>query len=172
MSKIDQSLSNVFGVEPLYPPPPLVPEKNEIVPVIEHPIQNAASVIPDQDDDLEHDLAAIRNNIHTLIRSGQDAFESVIHIAKAEERISAFEVANSYLSNLAAINMQLITLHEKKKKMKESSKPDKNQGAIVNNGGTTNIAFVGTTKQMMEHMSKNGMIQPIIEDTSDDDDPK
>lgn len=166
MSKIDQSLSEVFGVEPLYNKQEqtniaLSKQSQEVVPV---------STTSSDDEDLDMDIAMIRNNIHTLIRSGQEAFESVIHIAKAEERISAFEVGNSYLSNLAAINMQLLSLHEKKKKIKEQPKDKPTGGQIVNNGGTTNIAFVGTTKEMMAHMSKQGMIQPPAQDDDDDGD--
>jgi hypothetical protein len=153
MSKIDKSLSELFGVDPLYDP---ANQTNTLATVqIVDPEQRAIEVINDPDSsDMEQDVAMIRNNMHAMIREGQEAFSALIHIAKAEERISAFEVCNSYLANLTEMNMQLMTLHEKKKKLKMMSS-DKSSGAIVNNGGTTNIAFVGTTKEMLEHIKKS-----------------
>lgn len=162
MSKLDTSLSELFGVDPLYP-------KQEIA-VLPDPETKAIAVMNDPDsDDLDQDIALIRNNIHCLIRSGQEAFESVIHIAKAEEKISAFEVGNAYLTSLAAINMQLLSLHEKKKKIKTPVKgAEEKQSQIVNNGGTTNIAFVGTTKQMMESLKSQGMLDDVIDNDTDE----
>lgn len=159
MSKVDQSLSELFGVDPIYPTQELTPieTKNSVVPVQE-------TVIDPDMDELDQDIALIRNNIHSLIRSGQDAFESVIHIAKSEEKVSAFEIGNAFLANLASINMQLITLHEKKKKIKTQDSSDKSNAKIVNNGGTTNIAFVGTTKDILNQMKQQGMIGEKTED--------
>ena len=152
MSKIDKSLSDLFGVDPLYPIQKKEDVITEIVPI--DPEQRAIDAALDPDaTDLEEDAAMIRNNLHGLIRNGNEAFEAIIHIAKAEERISAFEVANNMLANLTSINMQLIDLHAKKKKLKQMGAGDKKtEGAIVNNGGTTNIAFVGTTKELLARM--------------------
>lgn len=153
MSKVDQSLSELFGVDPIYSTQELTPieTNHSIVPVQE-------TVVDTNMDELDQDIALIRNNIHSLIRSGQDAFESVIHIAKSEEKISAFEIGNAFLANLASINMQLITLHEKKKKIKNQDGSGKSDAKIVNNGGTTNIAFVGTTKDILNQIKQQGMI--------------
>ncbi|HET8687161.1 MAG TPA: hypothetical protein VFM18_10955 [Methanosarcina sp.] len=152
MSKVDQSLSEVFGVDPIYDDT----SKTEIMTVQQTEIQPVQIVSDDPDmDEIDVDIAVIRNNLHALIRSGQDAFESVIHIAKAEEKISAFEIGSLYLSNLASINMQLLALHEKKKKIKQT---DDSKTKIVNNGGTTNIAFVGTTKDMLQQLKSQGLI--------------
>lgn len=153
MSKIDKSLSELFGVDPLY-------QNTEIQPVAELQVIDAETraieVINDPDSsDMEQDIAMIRNNMHSLLREGQEAFGALIHIAKAEERVSAFEVCNAYLANLTNMNMQLLSLHEKKKKIKNMGKTKEESGGIVNNGGTTNIAFVGTTKEMLEHIRKN-----------------
>lgn len=158
MSKIDKSLSELFGVDPLYPE-----QTNTELQVVDRE-HKAIAVMNDPDSsDLDQDIALIRNNIHALIRSGQEAFESVIHIAKAEERISAFEVGNAFLANLASINMQLLSIHEKKKKIQSPVKGEEKPGQIVNNGGTTNIAFVGTTKELMESIKKQGMLDQVID---------
>ena len=149
MSKIDKSLSELFGVDPTYSEVP----KMEIQVVDAETRALEVFVDPDSTD-MEQDVAMIRNNMHALLREGQDAFSTLIHIAKTEEKVSAFEVANAYLSNLTEMNMKLISLHEKKKKMKSIGKEDK-PGTIVNNGGTTNIAFVGTTKDILENYRKN-----------------
>lgn len=153
MSKIDKSLSELFGVDPLYQP---IEQQTTELQVID-PETRAIEVINDPDSsDMEQDIAMIRNNMHSLLREGQEAFGALIHIAKAEERVSAFEVCNAYLANLTSMNMQLLSLHEKKKKIKGMGKTkDEGQGGIVNNGGTTNIAFVGTTKEMLEHIRKS-----------------
>lgn len=156
MSKIDKSLSEIFGVDPLYQPSEQIVES--AIQVID-PEQRAIEVIGDPDSsDMEQDVAMIRNNMYALIREGQEAFGALIHIAKAEERVSAFEVCNAYLANLTEMNMKLLSLHERKKKMK--SAPDKKDTGIVTNaGGTTNIAFVGTTKELLEQFKKSNKEQ-------------
>lgn len=157
MSKIDKSLSEMFGVDPMYEDKPT---KTEQLPVVVDPESRAIQVFEDPDStDMETDAAQIRNNLHQLINQGQEAFESLIHIAKTEEKISAFDIANQMLSNLSNINLQLLALHEKKKKMKmadqQKKQADKGQAGIVNNGGTTNIAFVGTTAELLDRIKKN-----------------
>lgn len=145
---MDKSLSNLFGVEPIYSEEKKSTDIVELEQTSEHKL---IEVFNDPDStDLDQDIALIRNNLHAMIRDGKEAFDSLIHIAKAEERVSAFEVSNAYLANLTQMNMQLLQLHEKKLKIKTMKKDNKDQPQIINNGGTTNIAFVGTTKDLLK----------------------
>lgn len=176
MSKVDQSLSKIFDVEPLYPRDsditPMIPDDSQMVPleaddsaVVPMEDRSAAVVELQADDEaqMDQDIERVRQNLHSLIHEGQEAFKDLIHIAKAEEKVSAFEVSNAYLGTLTAMNMQLIQLHEKRRKLKQAAKEDAPAGGVVINGGTANIAFVGTTKELMEHRKrqKQSGVPPI-----------
>lgn len=165
MSKVDQSLSKIFDVEPLYPRDevvPMIPDDSALI-----PMEDRSDVIPMEISDeaqMDQDIERVRQNLHGLIHEGQEAFKDLIHIAKAEEKVSAFEVSNAYLGTLTAMNMQLIQLHEKRRKLKQAAKEDAPSSGVVINGGTANIAFVGTTKELMEHrkrIKQNGGVPPI-----------
>lgn len=165
MSKVDQSLSKIFDVEPLYPRDevvPMIPDDSALI-----PMEDRSDVIPMEISDetqMDQDIERVRQNLHGLIHEGQEAFKDLIHIAKAEEKVSAFEVSNAYLGTLTAMNMQLIQLHEKRRKLKQAAKEDAPSNGVVINGGTANIAFVGTTKELMEHrkrLKQNGGVPPI-----------
>lgn len=174
MSKVDQSLSKIFDVEPLYPKDsdivPMIPDDSNLVPMEVDdsqiiPMEDRQIISKDVSDDeqMDQDIERVRQNLHGLIQEGQEAFKDLIHIAKAEEKVSAFEVSNAYLGTLTAMNMQLIQLHEKRRKLKQAAKEDAPSSGVVINGGTANIAFVGTTKELMEHrkrLKQNGGLPP------------
>lgn len=170
MSKIDKNLSAIFGVDPMYPDEP--EKRFEVVPT-PSPEDRAIEAFNDPDaTDLDRDTALVRNNLHAIIHEGQEAFEKLIAIAKSEEKVSAFEVANAMLANLANINVTLLKVHEQKRKMKmaDKAKVESSTSGIVNNGGTTNIAFVGTSKDLMKHLKNSNILEQIQSELPSEDD--
>lgn len=171
MSRIDKSLSKVFGVDPMH----AEDEPQESSFALVTPEDRAIAAFNDADaTDLDKDAALVRSNLHAIITEGQAAFEKLIMIAKEEEKVSAFEVANNMLANLTNINMTLLKVHEQKRKMKMADKAksatEGSPGQIVNNGGTTNIAFVGSSKDLMKHLKDSNVLEQAMKELPSEED--
>ena len=146
MTRIDNALGNKFNVDVTD-----VEVKSISTTTIDTPIS-----IPNNDT-LEEDAAAVRKILYSLLKSGEESFDDLSKIARAEESPRAFEVLNSYLSNLSAISMQLIDLHEKKSKIKNSKPKEETQQAINNGTVNNNTVFVGTTADLQDALKKINM---------------
>ena len=137
---IDDKLSEVFNLEPIQGE--VITKDNEVI----VPLDKA----------IEYDCEKSRNNLHSLLQSGQDALNYAIDIAKDSENPRAFEVVGNLMKNLADINHQLLDIHIKKQKM-TSKEPEKLTGTITQNNNTV---FVGTSSdlnRMIEKMTKGDL---------------
>lgn len=143
--KIDENLSNVFGLEPINS------TRNEVIDVIPKDVHN--SVVCNEK--IETDYDRTRSNLYDLLQNGQDALLHALEVAKQSEHPRAFEVVGNLMKQLADINEQLMTLHMKKQKLdmpiaKESTE---NSKQVTNN----NAIFVGSTSElskMIHNMTK------------------
>ncbi len=145
MSKIDTSLSTVFGVEAIPP---------SAGPVVEYKEPKTPSTDP------EDEFDGVRSNIEGLIEKGETALESLTDIAVSEESPRAFEVLNTMISTLSDLSMKLVELEERKVKLKKLRQdaatavdPESGQPSTVNNS----IVFVGTTSELHEQIAKRLM---------------
>lgn len=139
MSRYDTALSATFGV----PPTP----KQQVVQYPSNPPSTTPT--PDAEDDDEFD--DISSNIEELLTKASDAVESLSDIAKAEESPRAFEVLNTMLTTMAALNMQLIEVQERKAKLKKlrsevGEATSQQSPQTINN----NVVFVGTTQELQQ----------------------
>lgn len=133
MNKLDE-IFNVDAVEVIKP---------EVVEV--QPIENR------QEKKIESDYEKTRNNLHELLRQGQDALNHALEVAKVSEHPRAFEVVGNLMKQLSDINHQLLDLHGKKAKLE--TKEEKQQPTNI----TNNTMFVGSTTElskMIEQMRK------------------
>ena len=143
MSIVDKTLSETFGVETL--------ESQTTSLVVQE--ENNLSVVETPDtESMDRDIEFVRGNLHSLLQKGSSAFDFLVDLAKAEERTAAFEVANSMMANLSTMSMMLLKVHEQKKKLKSES--SKSSGGVTINA-TGNVAFVGTTKELMDSMKSD-----------------
>ena len=67
--------------------------------------------------DFDVDFETARANIQELIASGHTIFELANQYAQQSESARAFEVATGLLKTLSSVNLELLDLHEKKKKI-------------------------------------------------------
>jgi hypothetical protein len=145
LMKIDRSLSNIFGSEPMAVS--VVTPKGEIP----MPVETADMT------EVDTDASVVRSNLHELLQQGQDALQYAIDLAKQSDSPRAFEVVGTLMSNLAAMNMQLMDSHEKKAKIKANAagRSDNQQAhKVVNNS----IVFSGSTAElnaMLNNMKKD-----------------
>lgn len=133
------TLSEVFDVEPLSGD--VVTTKGEVV-------------LPEQtqqEEKIDHDYDATRNNLHSLLVQGQDALVYALEIAKQSEHPRAFEVVGNLIKQLSEVNAQLLELHEKKQKLDAPSK--KGEPPVTQNV-TNNALFVGSTSDLNKFLDK------------------
>lgn len=130
--KTDDSLSQVFDVEPL--------RQGEV-------IQGGNEIIPSSnkvEENVDHDYEISRSNLHQLLVQGQDALFHALEIAKQSEHPRAFEVVGNLMNQLADINEKLLKLSEKKMKI-DNPAPVKGQESKQ---VTNNAIFVGSTSEL------------------------
>jgi hypothetical protein len=135
----DNSLSKVFGVEPL--------KQGEVV-------SAGTEIIPENkkiEENIDYDYDISRNNLHKLLNQGQDALYHALEIAKQSEHPRAFEVVGNLMKQLADTNEQLLKLSEKKIKMDTPKQTDQGLGKQVTNN---NAIFVGSTSELSQLINK------------------
>jgi len=137
----DNSLSKVFGVEPL--------KQGEVI------TAGGDVILPetrDVNENVDHDYDTARNNLHKLLNQGQDALYHALEIAKQSEHPRAFEVVGNLMKQLADTNEQLLKLSEKKQKL---DTPKHTEQAVSGKQVTNNNAiFVGSTSELSNLINK------------------
>lgn len=139
--KLDETLSDVFDVEPMN----VDVSTGEIITVNNE-------VIPPQNKKVEYDYEQTRNNLYTLLNQGQDALIAALSVAKQSEHPRAFEVVGNLMTQLADVNEKLMKLHEKKQKLDAPAKKEEQSKQVTNNA-----IFVGSTAElnkMLQDMTK------------------
>ena len=132
--KIDETLSDVFDIEPMEV------KSGEL-------ITTKGDVVVPKDEKIEYDYEKTRSNLHGLLQSGQDALMHALEVAKASEHPRAFEVVGNLMKQLSDVNAQLLDLHEKKQKLdlpKTKQEESTSSKQVTNN----NAIFVGTTSDL------------------------
>lgn len=100
---------------------------------------------------VETDAALASKNLKKLIELGQDAAERAATVAEESESPRAYEVLSTLLKTMSDMNIQLLDIHEKKKKIKTNVDQNQSSGGTVNN---TSV-FVGTTAGLMELLDQH-----------------
>lgn len=137
--KIDETLSDVFDVEPMkVKSGELITTKGEVV-------------VP-KDEKIEYDYDKTRNNLHSLLQSGQDALMHALEVAKSSEHPRAFEVVGNLMKQLSDVNAQLLDLHEKKQKL-DLPKTKQEESAGTKQVTNNNAIFVGSTSELNKMLS-------------------
>jgi len=137
--KIDETLSDVFDIEPMeVKSGELITTKGEVV-------------VP-KDEKIEYDYDKTRNNLHSLLQSGQDALMHALEVAKSSEHPRAFEVVGNLMKQLSDVNAQLLDLHEKKQKL-DSPKTKQEEATGSKQVTNNNAIFVGSTSELNKMLS-------------------
>lgn len=136
--KIDDSLSNVFGVAPT----PV--QRTEV-------ITQDGEIITPANEKVENDYDTARTNLRELLTTGKAALEHALEVAKSSEHPRAFEVVGNLMKQLADVNQQLMDIHQQKQKLDGPKEVSKRE--VTNN----NVIFTGSTadlNKMLKNMSK------------------
>jgi hypothetical protein len=129
----DDKLRNVFGIEPVIEGE-LVTKHNEVI------LPNLPN-----NEKIDYDYDKSRNNLHSLLQSGQEALMHALEVAKSSEHPRAFEVVGNLVKQLADVNQQLLDLHKQKQKL-DNPNPTKREEPAKS--VTNNAIFVGSTAEL------------------------
>ena len=132
MKKLNKNLSEIFDVEPI--------EENTTV---ETPI-----AVVEPTDHVEADADFARQNIRTLIDTGNKAFTDLAYVANQSESPRAYEVLAAMMKNLAEMNKDLLELQKRKKELAPQS--DSSKGVSIDKA-----VFVGSTTELLKMIKAN-----------------
>ena len=136
MSKVNDSLSEIFDVEPLGEPQYL-------------PAVKAEAPIVESGDEIDTDSSLARNNIKNLIDKGTDSIDDLLKVAKESEHPRAYEVAANFIKTLADLNKDLLEIQKKKQELR----PQNNQANSPIN--VKNAVFVGSTAELLKQIRES-----------------
>ena len=130
MKNLNDKLSNALDIEPI--------DLENNMELIETPTKSTI------DDDAEY----ARQNIRELIEKGNNAIDSLLHVAKDSQHPRAYEVAANMLKNLTDMNKDLMEIQKRKKEL----------SPIESNAKNINVdkaVFVGSTAELVKFLKSN-----------------
>jgi hypothetical protein len=120
--------------------------------------------------DVESDYEYARDYYYDLSKSGKEAIELMMDLARETDSPRAFEVLSTLMKQSSEITEKLMDLQKKKKDV--SAPTQRAVGLPAPESGTTqqNI-FVGSTKELQKFLHNQGeekVIAPTTDDSADD----
>lgn len=119
-------------------PAQILTENDEVV------VQHTDKISENADIDYE----ASRSNLHNLLMQGQTALQHALDVAQQSEHPRAFEVVGTLIKQLADVNEQLLSLSERRVKLKNSTPQKQEDSKQQANSITNNAIFVGSTAEL------------------------
>ena len=132
MKKLNKNLSEIFDIEPV----------EETVPIQTMP------VVVETSDVVETDTNYARENIRTLIDTGNKALNDLAYVANQSESPRAYEVLANMMKNLTEMNKDLLQLQKTKRELAPQSEAAK--GANIDKA-----VFVGSTTELLKMIKSN-----------------
>jgi hypothetical protein len=130
--KINEKLSEVFDVEPIEIKDDIQLKQNEMI-------------VVDTRNAVETDTDIARQNIKSLITTGNKAVEELAVVARDSQHPRAYEVMAGLIKNMSELNKDLLHIQKTKKELLVS-KDSKPEGDI----NVDKAVFVGSTAELMK----------------------
>jgi hypothetical protein len=132
MKKLNKNLSEIFDIEPV----------EEIPPVQTMP------VVVETSDIVETDSNYARENIKTLIDTGNKALNDLAYVANQSESPRAYEVLANMMKNLTEMNKDLLQLQKTKRELAPQSE-------VAKGVNIDKAVFVGSTTELLKMIKSN-----------------
>jgi len=132
MKKLNKNLSEIFDIEP----------------VEETPQVQTMPVVIETSDIVETDANYARENIKTLIDTGNKALNDLAYVANQSESPRAYEVLANMMKNLTEMNKDLLQLQKTKRELAPQSEAAK--GVSIDKA-----VFVGSTTELLKMIKSN-----------------
>lgn len=107
----------------------------------------------DSDDPLEQDFNSSRENMHSLIETGNDALQEAIALAKSSDQPRAWEVVATLMKTIIDANQVMINNHSLKADAKKKNKANGEEPATSPQSVTNNNVFVGSTEELFDMLT-------------------
>lgn len=105
--------------------------------------------LPPDVQQFEDDFSDARQNLRKLIANGNTTLTGLLALAASDQNPRTYEVAVQLFNSLSQMNQDTLTIHEKRKKLKDSQ-PELPQGTNI----TNNNLFVGSTEDMLDELDR------------------
>jgi hypothetical protein len=142
MSKLDDKVNEILGIEP-------IPTLESIVKIDNPPVPR---VEDKNKPDIDNDYNYSRESYYNLIEKGQEAIEGILEIAKEGQHPRAYEVAGQLITNVANTVDKLQDLQKKLKELKAATKSASPQ--------IKNALFVGSTAELQKMLKTKKEEEP------------
>jgi hypothetical protein len=133
MKKLNKNLSEIFDIEPV---------EEEVTQIQTMP------VVVETSDVVETDSNYARENIKTLIDTGNKALNDLAYVANQSESPRAYEVLANMMKNLTEMNKDLLQLQKTKRELAPQSEAAK--GVNIDKA-----VFVGSTTELLKMIKSN-----------------
>lgn len=133
--KVNQSLSNALGIEPI--------SNQEILPPVV--IEDKSNGLPDQ----QEDYTLARKTFRSLINKGNNAIEDLTDLAKQSESPRAYEVLATLMKTVGDTTKDLYDLQKKTKDLLTNGNEKKLDETNVT---IDKAVFVGTTAELLKQI--------------------
>jgi hypothetical protein len=124
----DDKIASALGLRPLSE----VREDEEKNLPVEFEEVAPPAVISEDDENIQ-DLETARQNIKSIINTGEDALTEILSVAKQSNSARAFEVVSTMMKTLLDANKDFVDISTKKKFAKEETAAPKQEQNITNN---------------------------------------
>ena len=138
MSKLEDSVNEILGLEPKQTAEVSVTDFEQPTPVVRKVDESKA--------DVDNDYDYSRENYYNLIEKGQEAIQGILDIAKEGQHPRAYEVAGQLIGQVAQVTDKLQDLQKKLKDLKELPKSANTQ--------IKNALFVGSTAELQKMLNR------------------
>jgi hypothetical protein len=135
MSKFEQSMQQIFDVEPK------AVTNSQVTTTTVTNNTPAKTDVVNLDKDLDNDYEESRQTIKELVKKGNDAIDHLLAIATDTEHPRAFEVVATLIKNTAEANEKLMTMQKAVRDMKNLKQKD---GGV----NVDKAIFVGSTAEL------------------------
>ena len=144
VSKTDQSLSDIFDVEPIG-----VMTRTDVVVEKVNVVSAEVKSPTEQNQDLNDDFAIARMTMHNILIRSQETLETAILIANGSEDPKSFDIVSNLIGKITDASSKLIILHSLKnnatpKSVSSEVAPVTTPGAVQVHGPV----FVGSTSEL------------------------
>lgn len=146
ITKTNESLSNIFDVEP---------STGEVIEQIVPDIACNDSTVKIKSEDA--DLEICRTTMHNLLLQGQRSLENAIIIANGTEDADSFNAVSTLIGKMTDASTKLMGLHEIKAKINRPVVMPQPVAQLQPTAGSTNISgpvvFVGSTSEFAKNIT-------------------
>lgn len=156
---IDDKLSEVFGTQKISW---VGVKPAEVITTDGYAVQVAEGETPEETkkkEVIDSDFDQTRKNLTKLMESGQEALQDAMILARSSEDPKSWQVVSNIITQIAAINEQLMDIHLKKQQheLRKTEKAKKVEEVVPNSQSntTTNQAiFVGSNAELAQLIAK------------------